>query len=136
VNRVKRILPEQINSRTKYKFQIRSALTSLVRAVHGGLIRGESDNDSMSDDYRKLERRVAALEESVRRLETKNRGYLTQTKAAQYIGRSNEFLRERAARGDGPARLPNGMYSYADLDEWMHREVKYEWLDLIGAPAA
>ena len=87
-------------------------------------------------DYRKLEARVAALEESFRRFANRNPGYLNQTKAAAYIGRSNEYLRELAARSDGPRRMPNGMYAIADLDEWMHREVKYEWLDLIGAPAA
>ena len=41
-------------------------------------------------DYQKLERRVAALEESVRRLETKNRGYLTMSRAAEYLGRSKD----------------------------------------------
>jgi hypothetical protein len=67
------------------------------------------------------EKRITELEEEVRRLQTKNRGYLTQAKAAEYIGRSKEYLRERAARGDGPARMPNGQYSYQDLDESMQR---------------
>jgi hypothetical protein len=75
----------------------------------------------MSD---KLEKRVAALEEAVRRIETKNRGYLTQSAAAEYIGRSKEYLRERHVRGDGPARMPNGQYAIRDLDEWMQRQVK------------
>jgi hypothetical protein len=69
-----------------------------------------------------LEKRVAALEEAVRRIETRNRGYLTQAKAAEYIGRSKEFLRERHALGIGPARMPNGQYAIRDLDEWMRRE--------------
>jgi hypothetical protein len=75
----------------------------------------------MSD---KLEQRVAALEEAVRRLETKNRGYLTQAKAAEYLGRSKEYLREHHANGTGPARMPNGQYAIRDLDEWMQRQVK------------
>ena len=74
----------------------------------------------------KLEKRVAALEESVRRLETKNRGYLNQTDAAQYLGRSKEYLRERNCKGKGPARMPNGMYAINDLDEWARKEQKTE----------
>jgi hypothetical protein len=70
----------------------------------------------------KLEKRVAALEEAVRRLETKNRGYLTQSHAAEYIGRSKEYLREHHASGTGPVRLPNGQYSYQALDEWLLRQ--------------
>ena len=72
-------------------------------------------------DYTKLERRIAALEEAVRRLESRNRGYLTMSRAAEYLGRSKEYLREHQVRGTGPARMPNGMYAYADLDEWMQR---------------
>jgi hypothetical protein len=67
----------------------------------------------------KTEQRLAALEEAVRRLQTKNRGYLNQKLAAEYIGRSVEFLRERHVRGGGPRRMENGMYAYADLDAWM-----------------
>jgi hypothetical protein len=81
------------------------------------------DKQAMSDIH-KLEKRIAALEEAVRRIETKNRGYLTQAKAAEYIGRSKEFLRERHASGTGPARMPNGQYAIRDLDEWVAREVK------------
>ena len=73
----------------------------------------------MSD---KLEKRVAALEEALRRLETKNAGYLTQSDAAAYLGRSKEYLRERHARGDGPARMPNGQYAIRDLDEWVRHQ--------------
>jgi hypothetical protein len=75
----------------------------------------------MSD---KLEKRIAELEEKVRRIETKNRGYLTQSAAAEYLGRSKEFLRERHVRGDGPARMANGQYALRDLDDWMARQVK------------
>jgi hypothetical protein len=77
----------------------------------------------MIDNYQKLEKRIAELEEKVRRIETKNRGYLTQAKAAEYIGRSKEYLRERHASGTGPARMPDGMYSYQALDEWLMRAV-------------
>jgi hypothetical protein len=80
------------------------------------------DKQAMSDN--KLEKRIAALEEAVRRLETKNRGYLTQSAAAEYIGRSKEYLREHHASGTGPARMPNGQYAIRDLDEWMQRQVK------------
>jgi hypothetical protein len=75
----------------------------------------------MIDNYQKLEKRIAALEEAVRRLETKNRGYLTQSAAAEYIGRSKEFLREHHVSGTGPARMPSGQYSYQALDEWLMR---------------
>jgi hypothetical protein len=71
-----------------------------------------------------LEKRVAALEEAVRRLQIKNRGYLTQSAAAEYLGRSKEYLREHHAGGTGPQRLPNGQYSYQALDEWLLRQVK------------
>jgi len=66
------------------------------------------------------EKRITELEEKVRRLETK-KGYCNQTTAAAYCGRSKEYLRERHVRGDGPARMPNGMYRYADLDAWMEK---------------
>jgi hypothetical protein len=42
----------------------------------------------MIDNYQKLEKRIAELEERLRRVETKNRGYLTQSAAADYLGRS------------------------------------------------
>jgi hypothetical protein len=71
-----------------------------------------------------IEKRVAALEEAVRRLETKNRGYLTQSAAAEYLGRSKEYLREHDANGTGPARMPNGQYALRDLDDWIARQVK------------
>jgi hypothetical protein len=57
-------------------------------------------------------------------LKLKNRGYLTQAKAAEYLGRSKEYLREHHANGTGPARMPNGQYAIRDLDEWMQRQVK------------
>jgi hypothetical protein len=75
----------------------------------------------MIDNYQKLEKRITELEEAVRRLQSRNRGYLTQSAAAAYIGRSKEYLRERHASGNGPARMPNGMYRYADLDAWMEK---------------
>lgn len=60
------------------------------------------------------------LRERVTRLErthTKsNRGRVNQRRAAEYLGRSREFLRQLHLRGTGPRRAPDGLYSYDDLD--------------------
>ena len=55
------------------------------------------------------------------------RGYTNQAGAARYLGRSEEWLRQQHARGEGPPRTQNGRYwtySYAVLDRWVaEREI-------------
>ena len=63
---------------------------------------------------------IAELRERVRRLERlrtrSSRGRVNQRRAAEYLGRSREFLRQLHLRGTGPRRAPDGLYSYDDLD--------------------
>jgi|RhiMetdeSRZDD1v2_1073273.scaffolds.fasta_scaffold2427406_2 hypothetical protein len=60
---------------------------------------------------------IADLRERVQRLERKStRGRVNQRLAAQYLGRSREFLRQLHLRGEGPRRGADGSYSYDDLD--------------------
>jgi hypothetical protein len=65
-----------------------------------------------------LEARLAALEEALRRRErpARGRGYVSQRGAAEYLGRSREYLRRLHLEGKGPKRNPDGSYSYDDLD--------------------
>jgi hypothetical protein len=65
------------------------------------------------------------LRERVRRLESaqtrQTRGRTNLAGAARYLGISDETLRQRHARGEGPRRSANGRlwsYDYADLDEY------------------
>jgi hypothetical protein len=88
----------------------------------------------MIDNYQKLEKRIAELEEGLRRVENRNPGYLTQAKAAEYLGRSKEFLRDHHVNGTGPARMPNGQYAIRDLDEWIAAQPpQVRLLQLAGA---
>lgn len=44
------------------------------------------------------------------------RGHVSQRRAAEYLGKSREWLRQRERRGDGPHRNPDGTYSFDSLD--------------------
>jgi hypothetical protein len=57
--------------------------------------------------------RVRKLEESAGRTK---RGRTNQLGAAQYLGKSREWLRKLHLRGEGPHRAPDGTYSFDDLD--------------------
>jgi hypothetical protein len=60
-----------------------------------------------------LRERVGALE----RVQSKTRrGRTNQRGAAEYLGRSREYLRQLHLRGQGPRRAADGSYSFDDLD--------------------
>jgi hypothetical protein len=65
---------------------------------------------------------IAELSERVQRLERlrtrSSRGRVNQRRAAEYLGRSREFLRQLHLRGAGPPRAADGSYSLDDLDSW------------------
>jgi hypothetical protein len=67
------------------------------------------------------------LHERVKRLErisTKtNRGRTNQRGAANYLGRSREYLRQLHLRGAGPRRAADGSYSFDDLDAFAEQDV-------------
>jgi hypothetical protein len=69
-----------------------------------------------------IQSELAQLRERLQRLErlrTKSgRGRVNQRRAAEYLGRSREFLRQLALRGEGPRRGADGLYSLDDLDSW------------------
>ena len=65
---------------------------------------------SVIDDLCKRGKR---LEEGASRT---RRGRVNQRGAADYLGRSREWLRKLELRGEGPRRAPDGTYSYDDLD--------------------
>jgi hypothetical protein len=68
---------------------------------------------SMFDDLRE---RVKRLESA----QTKStRGRCNQRRAADYIGKSREYLRKLALRGEGPRRGEDGLYAYDDLDRFV-----------------
>jgi hypothetical protein len=69
------------------------------------------------DDLRK---RVEDLELASRRT---TRGSTKQKGAAEYLGKSREWLRLRDARGEGPKRNPDGTYSYDNLDLYQEKGV-------------
>jgi hypothetical protein len=60
------------------------------------------------------------LRERVKRLEVTSgrtkRGRTNQRGAAEYLGKSREWLRQMHLRGKGPHRAPDGSYSFDDLD--------------------
>jgi hypothetical protein len=66
-----------------------------------------------------LRERVKKLEESAGRTK---RGRVNQRGAAQYLGRSREWLRKLELRGEGPRRWPDGSYSYDDLDAFSEKK--------------
>jgi hypothetical protein len=67
-----------------------------------------------------IQSELSDLRERVKRLErihTKtNRGRTNQRGAAEYLGRSREYLRLLHLRGNGPRRAADGSYTYDDLD--------------------
>ena len=63
--------------------------------------------------------RVKRLEESAGRTK---RGRTNQRGAAQYLGKSREWLRKLHLRGEGPHRAPDGTYSYDDLDAFSEKK--------------
>jgi hypothetical protein len=73
-------------------------------------------------DVSRLEARLTALEEALRRRDRspgRRKGFTNQRGAAEYIGRSREWLRIRRLRGEGPPCTPDGRYSYESLDAFM-----------------
>jgi len=67
----------------------------------------------------RLRERVEQLE---RRHARTNRGRTNQRGAAQYLGRSREYLRQLHLRGEGPRRAADGSYSYDDLDAFAEQD--------------
>ena len=65
-----------------------------------------------------LRERVRKLEENAPRTK---RGRTNQRGAAQYLGRSREWLRKLELRGEGPPRAADGSYSYDDLDHFAEK---------------
>jgi hypothetical protein len=71
-----------------------------------------------------LQSEIAELRERVEQLERlrrTSRGRTNQAGAARYLGISEETLRQRHARGEGPRRSRNGRfwnYTYDDLDSY------------------
>jgi hypothetical protein len=65
-----------------------------------------------------LRERVKKLEESAGRT---RRGRTNMLGAAQYLGKSREWLRKLHLRGEGPHRAADGTYSYDDLDAFSEK---------------
>ena len=67
-----------------------------------------------------IQSEIARLRERVEQLERQrartNRGCLNQRRAAEYLGKSREYLRTLHLRGEGPRRGADGSYSFDDLD--------------------
>ena len=74
-----------------------------------------SPTQSTLDDLRE---RVARLENDRHRT---TRGHVSQRRAAEYLGKSREWLRQRELRGDGPQRNPDKSYSIDSLDDFTAR---------------
>jgi hypothetical protein len=72
----------------------------------------QENSMSLQAEIEDLKIRVARLEGSQRT----NRGRTNMSGAAQYLGRSREWLRKLNLRGEGPRRGVDGSYSYDDLD--------------------
>jgi hypothetical protein len=72
-----------------------------------------------------LSHEIAALRERVARLERRGDGFapiMNETRAAHYLGRSQEFLRKLRLRGEGPKAVRRGTtweYRRTHLDEWL-----------------
>jgi hypothetical protein len=62
-----------------------------------------------------LRTRLERLENDRRRT---TRGHANQRRAAEYLGKSREWLRQRERRGDGPQRNADGSYSFDELDRF------------------
>jgi hypothetical protein len=68
-----------------------------------------------------LQEAIADLRERVARLEIKqrsSRGRVNQRRAADYLGKSREWLRLKHTQGKGPHRGADGTYSLDDLDAY------------------
>lgn len=68
-----------------------------------------------------LHERVARLESARRRTA---RGHVNQRRAAAYLGKSREWLRQRERRGDGPRRNADGTYSLDSLDAYTEQNAE------------
>jgi hypothetical protein len=72
-----------------------------------------------------LQAAIADLTKRLERLERApdrtRRGWANQREAAEYVGRSREYLRQRARDGTGPP-CSDGKYHYDDLDRWMETD--------------
>ncbi len=73
-------------------------------------------------DIAALEARLSALETALRRQPKHRKGYTNQAGAAAYIGRSRDWMRVHRLRGDGPPCMPDGSYSFEDLDAYKRGE--------------
>jgi hypothetical protein len=71
---------------------------------------------SLVAEIQNLKERVAALEWERRKTQ---RGRTNMSGAAQYLGRSREWLRKLNLRGEGPRRGVDGSYSFDDLDAFI-----------------
>jgi hypothetical protein len=76
---------------------------------------GEQNMSTLQVQLEELRERVARLEQQRTR-----RGVTNQRGAAEYLGRSAEWLRQQERGGAGPERNPDGSYSYDRLDEYLH----------------
>jgi hypothetical protein len=74
---------------------------------------------SVQSELTRLRERVEQLERQHART---NRGRTNQRGAAQYLGRSREYLRQHHLRGEGPRRAGDGSYCYDDLDAWAEQD--------------
>jgi hypothetical protein len=70
---------------------------------------------SLEHQIEDLKARVARLEGAQRT----NRGRTNMRGAADYLGRSREWLLKLHLRGKGPRRGADGFYSYDDLDAFI-----------------
>jgi hypothetical protein len=75
----------------------------------------------MLDTQNEIARLRARVDELERQRVRTRRGHTTQKGAAEYLGKSREWLRQRERRGDGPRRNPDGTYSFDSLDEFTAR---------------
>jgi hypothetical protein len=68
-----------------------------------------------------LQEAIEDLRARVVRLEARQkttRGRMNMRKAADYLGRSREWLRRKHLAGEGPHRAADGTYSPDDLDAY------------------
>jgi hypothetical protein len=84
-----------------------------------GLARHDEVNMSaLQSEIDELRARLARLEAG----RAAPGGHTNQAGAARYLGRSEEWLRQLHASGEGPPRTQEGrywIYSYANIDRWV-----------------
>lgn len=68
---------------------------------------------SLQEQIDELKARIARIEGASQKTK---RGRTNQRGAADYLGKSREYLRQLHLRGEGPPRAVDGSYSYDDLD--------------------